>query len=132
MSSLLCIGLASCTMPEVTNNPDGTSSTNLVVDSRISQAIATGQVLVDATAAVNPYAGPIKIGLSLASAIATAWGAIATFFFNKKNKQFKTVVKAIEVAPDNKGVKLNVEAFASKAGIGDSLHADVQKIVNGI
>lgn len=103
-----------------------------MVDPRITQGIETAKAVNAMTAPMNPYAPVVSTGLTLATAIATAWGSIATFFLRRKQKLLSTVVRGVEAAGSQaNAVKESIEKTAEKAGLALPLDAAVQKIVTG-
>lgn len=114
------------------SNPDGTASTNLVVDPRITQGIETGKAIVALTAPVNPYAGIMTTVLGVASTIAVAWGSIATFFMRRRGQVLSAVVRGVEASgTGGSAVKESIEKVSEKAGLARQVDIAVQKIVNG-
>lgn len=124
--------LAACTVPEVVTNPDGTVSTNLVVDPRVTQGLNTAKAVTQLTAPMNPYAEPIITGLSVLSTAAVAWGSIATFFQRRNKKLLATVVRGVEAAgTQSNAVKESIEKTSEKAGVALQLDSAVQRIITG-
>lgn len=128
---IVAVVIIGCTVPEIVQNPDGTTSTNLVVDPRVTQGIETAKAVNALTAPMNPYAPVINTGLGLATVIATAWGSIATFFSRRNKKLLTTVVLGVEKAPSAEGVKSSIEAQSADAGVKLQLDSVVQKIISG-
>lgn len=128
---LIAVIIVGCTVPEVVQNPDGTTSTNLVVDSRITGAIETGKAINAVTAPFNPYSPVVTTVLSLATAIAAGWGSIATFFSRRNKKLLATVVRGVEMAPGSGVVKESIEQVSKGVGNNLELDAAVQRIVTG-
>lgn len=128
---IVAVIIVGCTVPEVVQNPDGTTSTNLVVDPRVTNAIETGKAINTVTAPFNPYSPVVTTILGLATVVTSAWGSIATFFSRRNKKLLATVVRGVELAPSPGPVKESIEQVS--AGVGNQLVLDaaVQKILKG-
>jgi hypothetical protein len=115
----------------VTVNPDGSSSTNYVVDPRVTTGLATAGAVNAATASMNPYSPFVEIGLG---AVAAGFG----WFAKRKNDKaaanellLKTVVQAIDNLDDQK-VKDAIQTHAVKVGAEGDLNTAVKKIGSGL
>jgi hypothetical protein len=123
--------ITGCTTPQVVTNPDGSSSTNHVVDPRVTTGLAVGSAVNTATAPVNPAFPFVEVGLS---AVAAGFG----WFAKRKNDKaaanellLKTVVQAIDALDDQK-VKDAIKTHAVNVGTESALNTVVQKIGSGI
>lgn len=123
--------ITGCTVPQVVTNPDGSTSTNHVVDPRITTAITTAGAVNVATAPVNPFTVPIEIGLS-ALAAGFAW------FAKRKNDQhietraqLVSVIRAVDDHGDVK-VKEAIQKQAEADGTGAALHKNVKAVDSGL
>ncbi len=131
IASLLFLVVSGCTVPQVTQAPDGTTSTNYVVDPRFETGILTGRAVNTATAPVNPYSPIVEIGLGAAAAIA-AW------FAKRKNDQasgsmaqLKTVIQAVDALDDVK-IKEAIQAHAVRVGTETELSKTVKGVGSGL
>lgn len=126
-AALTVVLISGCTVPQVVTNPDGTTSTNQVVDPKLTTGIVIAKATNQATAPVNPFAALIDIGLG-ALAVGAGWVA------KRKNDKasanellLKTVIQAIDALDDQK-VKDAVQSHAVKIGVEGELNTAVQKV----
>lgn len=123
--------IVACTVPQVVTNPDGSTSTNQVVDPRLATGIEAARAGNAASAPFNPFAHLVEIGLT---AVAAGAGWVA----KRKNDKaaanellLKTVIQAIDALDDQK-VKDAVSAHATKVGVEGALNTTVQKVGSGL
>lgn len=131
MASLLL--LAGCTTTKVTEAPPGSGnySTNVVVDPKLTGALETVKAVNDATAAVNPYATPINLGLGLVGAIAAWVAKRKNDKLNSSNALLKVVVQGVDQA-NNPIVKEAIAKHATMVGVEGELSQVVNKVDKGI
>jgi hypothetical protein len=127
---LVVLSIPSCTTPEVVTQPDGTVSTNAVVDARLVAAVIAAKAANAATAPVNPFSGLIELGLG-AVAVGAGWVA------KRKNDKaaanallLKTVIQAID-ALDSSSVKDAIQSHAVKIGVEGELNTVVKQVNAG-
>lgn len=123
--------ITGCTTPQVVTNPDGSISTNHVVDPKVLAALAAAEAANAATAPVNPFTLPIQLGLGSAAAL-LAW------FAKYKNDKaaasqllLKTVINAVDALDDQK-VKDSIQAHAISVGTEEKLNTEVQRVGSGL
>lgn len=130
-SCLAFLIISGCTTPQVATNPDGSTSTNSVVDPRLATAILTAKAVNQATVPVNPAVTLIDLGLG-AVAVGAGW------FAKRKNDKaaasellLKTVIQAIETLDDQK-VKDAISEHAVNVGVEGKLNTAVKQVGSGI
>jgi len=123
--------ITGCTVPQVVTNPDGTVSTNQVVDPRAITVIETTRAVNVATGQVNPYSPLVEIGLGTA-ALVLGW------FAKRKNdekngvqSQLVSVIKGVNNADDAK-VKEQILSQASTDGVETALNKTVKGVESGL
>jgi len=87
--TLIALIVTACTVPQVVSNPDGTTSTNQVVDPKLTNSLSVAQGVNTATAPLNPFSGLIDLGLGLTT-------AVASFIAAKKNSDAAKQKKAAD------------------------------------
>lgn len=123
--------ITACTVPVVVKNPDGSSSTNIVVDPKLTAGLATAGAVNTVTAPVNPFSPAIEIGLSAAGLLA-AW--IAKRKNDKANQQallLKTVIQGVENSGSTEA-KAAIQAHAATIGVEGELGTTVQGVNSGL
>lgn len=150
-TAMLAIDLTGCASPNpnagqvtVTTNPTtGVTTTNVqppfIPNTGVTSVTSTIGSLNDATAALDPYSGLIKLGLGLTTLVA---GGIAAWQNNKAkglNAQLTSVVQGVEAATTDAAgnnvsgvtgaaVKQAIRTQAVAAGVQPALDATVQKL----
>ncbi len=125
------IMFVSCTVPEVVQNPDGTSTTNDVVDPRLTTGLATGHAVNQATAPVNPFWPVISAALAAVGAVATAVAKVKTDQRNSAVGQLRAVVQTVN-AYDKQDLKDAIQDHAAKVGVEGALNKTVKQVESGI
>lgn len=128
---LAVIVLVGCTQPVVIKNPDGTTTTNMVVDAKLAAALETGQAVVVATAPVNPWWPIATAALTAIGAIATAIAKVQTGRKNRVQAQLTSVIKGVNKKPAG-AAKANIKAQAEADGTEDELKKTVKAVEAGI
>lgn len=128
---VMLLGLSACTSPQVITNPDGSTSTNHVVDPRLETGITAARAGNAASAPFNPFASLVDVALSAVTAGAL-WVA------KRKNDKsaadqllLKTVIQAIDALDDTK-VKEAIQGHATRVGVEGELQTAVKKVGSGI
>lgn len=123
--------ITGCTTPQVITNPDGSSSTNHIVDPRLTTGLLTAKAVNQATAPVNPVVSLIDIGLG-------ALAAGAGWFAKRKNDKaaasellLKTIIQAVETLDDQK-VKDAISNHAVNVGVEGKLNTAVKQVGSGL
>jgi len=126
----VAVWLVACTTPQVVTHPDGTTSTNEIVDPNLSAGLLIARGANAASAPTNPAAPLIELAL-LATTVGAGWVA------KRKNDKaaanqllLKTVIQAIDSLDDQK-VKEAVQSHASRVGVEGELYTAVQKVGSG-
>lgn len=121
-----------CTVPQVTTNPDGSTSTNHVVDPKLSTGLLVARAANAASAPTNPSA-PITELILGATAVGAGW------FAKRKNDKaaanellLKTLVQAVNTLDDGQKTKDAVQAHATRIGVEGELNTFVQKVESGL
>lgn len=128
---LAAVVLAGCTQPVVTTNPDGTTSTNHVVDPRLTTALNTAQTVNTATAQFNPWFPLTTAALGALAAIATAFATVKNSQKNKVQAQLVSVVRAVNDHGDAK-TKNAIQERAESDGTEVDLHKTVKGVESGL
>lgn len=132
LASLLVIAtIVACTVPEVVTNPDGSTSTNQVVDPRLTAGITTGQAINTASAPLNPFWPAVSAILGSVAVIATAVAKIKTDQKNGVQSQLVSVVKGVNNAADTK-TKEAISEQATTDGVETALNKTVKGVESGL
>lgn len=133
-AALAFLIVAGCTVPEVVTNPDGSQSTNMVVDPKLTSGIEIGGAINTATAPVNPFWPVVSAGLAAIAAVATAVAKVqntqkSNAVLQKENvtAQLRSVVIAVDDLDDAK-VKQAIQAQAINDGTEASLRSTVKSV----
>lgn len=125
------ITVVGCTVPQVTQNPDGSTSTKHVVDPSLSNGLLAARAANAASTPFNPFAYLGEVVLA-ATTVGAGWVA------KRKNDSaaanellLKTVIQAIDSLDDQK-VKDAVQSHASKIGVEGELNTTVQRVGSGL
>lgn len=131
MVACLTFLVGGCTVPVVTEQPDGTASTNHIVDPKLATALAAARASNAATAPINPYSPLLEIGLGLAA-------AGAGWYAKRKNDAAaanalltKTIIQAIDTLDDSK-IKDAIQVHAVKVGVEGELNQTVKQVGSGL
>ena len=128
--AIIAITFVGCTVPQAVTHPDGTSTTNQVVDPKLDQGIIVARATNAATAPINPFAALIDWGLATVAAGALLVAKAKNDKASKSSLLLKTVVQTID-ALDQQPIKDAVQSHAANIGVEGDLNRFVKQVSSG-
>jgi hypothetical protein len=132
LASVLVIAtIVACTVPQVVTNPDGSTTTNNVVDPKAVTVIETTRAVNVATAPLNPYSPLVEIALGTAALVLGWFAKKKNGEATSANAQLVSVIKGVNNADDAK-VKEEILSQATTDGVETQLNKTVKSVESGL
>jgi len=129
--AIIAVSFVACTVPQTVTKPDGTISTNHIVDPKLENGLIAARTVNAASAPFNPFAYATEIALSLAT-VGAGWVAKRKNDKSAANELLlKTVIQAIDSLDDEK-IKGVIQDHAVKIGVEGELNTAVKKVGSGL